>query len=31
VHGLGAVHRLTALEDGRVAVAALTAGEGFAV
>jgi cyanophycinase len=30
VHGTGAVHRLTALGDGRVAVAALVAGEGYA-
>jgi cyanophycinase len=30
VHGLGAVHRLEALGDGRVAVAALVAGDGFA-
>jgi cyanophycinase len=31
VHGAGAVHRLVALGDGRVAVAALLAGDGFDV
>jgi hypothetical protein len=29
VHGSGAVHRLEALGDGRVAVTALLAGDGF--
>jgi cyanophycinase len=29
VHGVGAVHRLEALGDGRVAVASLLAGDGF--
>jgi hypothetical protein len=31
VHGLGAVHRLEALGDGRVAVSIALAGDGFAL